>query len=291
MPRGEKHKSVDALFHVNPKMAPREFRHIICTRSRAHFPTCSPPHSVAPAEDRARMQRCVQKNGVRLAEECFWSILARGKNLALRHSHLLKGNLFLSGSAISGPAILGLPLSEKNSHHIVYFTTGKVTSHYYMSIVSMDEWVCRCLEWTSPLWLRITTGRWLREHVLVLHQFGEPDTLIKVYTMPVFYAIPKTALCNIGTEVGASTDPALDANDNLRILAEVVLGALTVEQSVALLRMRMNKVRMTWRHTCFLTVQPVWSLIQLMKTSMRDWVQLSVTRLSVKHVCIKINPL
>ena len=240
VPRGEKDRSVKSLFAVKPSQVLVMYRDMVSFSSKAPYRSPAPLFNIAAEEDRRLIRHCLAIGDVDMAEESWWSILARNRKLILRCRTVHNNMWFLSAGTVAGSMVMGFPLNVQTFQNEQYYTSKPMDKIYSLPVLSPTQWEARHIAWRSPLWLRIRAGRWYKEnHLFVMHPVCETDTLIKIAARHAFNDIPKAGIVQIGGRFGADVSNSYSLPVNILNLAEKILGALDDDQNMALLRFRM----------------------------------------------------
>ena len=216
------------------------YRDMVSFSSKAPYRSPAPLFKIAAEEVRRLIRHCLAIGDVDMAEESWWSILARNRKLILRCRTVHNNMWFLSAGTVAGSMVMGFPLNVQTFQNEQYYTSKPMDKIYSLPVLSPTQWEPRHIAWRSPLWLRIRAGRWYKEnHLFVMHPVCETDTLIKIAARHAFNDIPKAGIVQIGGRFGADVSNSYSLPVNILNLAEKILGALDDDQNMAMLRFRM----------------------------------------------------
>ena len=245
IPRGLQGMSPKALFQVQPKQVPQEFREVVTTSPTAPYPSGVPLMSTASWEDLRLIDWCRQHDMLESAPKCWLSVLVVPGRMLLRHKDVESGKWMLALRTYTGTMVYGLHVQDVKKGDVQYwFPKRKIEQHAMLPILEPLEWDCVPIEFKSPLAVQIDAGA--RTHAgackTLIAATGPQENLLKVSARNAFWKIPKTGLRQLqryrGTEVAAAADlPTL-----LLALCADVLGVLSDEEQLRLLRVRMPKV-------------------------------------------------
>ena len=194
VPRGEMDRSV---FAVKPSQVPVMYRDMVSFSAKA------PLFEIAAEEERRLVRHCQATGDVDMAEESWWSILARNRKLILRCRTVHNNMWFLSAGTVAGSMVVGFPLNVQTFQVEQRCTLKPMEKIYWLPVLSPTHWEARLIAWRSPLWLRIRAGRWFKENHLFV------DTLIKIAARHVFNDIPKAGIVQIGGRFGVDVPTAI----------------------------------------------------------------------------------
>lgn len=242
VPRGEKDKPVAELFKVHPKDVPKQFKAVIGTSATAPYNSPAPLFVSAPVEDAALIQWCVKQKRLDQAHLSWWCVLGRLDHLLLRHPRVFGGKWFIACSTSGNHLLMGIPVTTKNIGGTISYIVEKIDQLYFIPVLSPKEFTARIFEWRSPLWVRVFTGRWMKDNPYVLWPVGEAGNLLQISVRNGCGDIPKGGLQRICREEAVDFQPSDGVPELLIALASKVLGQLTQREKLAILRFRVPLV-------------------------------------------------
>eukprot|EP00971_Amphidinium_carterae_P330665 6463831-Amphidinium_carterae.1 len=193
--------------------------------------------SLASCEDVSVAKTCMASESPEIASKCWVSILATPFKVIVGKGDFTEG--YLVGKTFAGSAVLCLPVRRERIGFHSVFVLEPVTKLHWISICAVESWKAQGFSWVSPLQLRLTTGKWLGDHLCVMLAKGPEETLLRHCAREGFYDMPKSALTALAKEVGCDIRNGSALPDVLLQLCSCVLPALTDEDKLCILRKRM----------------------------------------------------
>ena len=239
VPRGEKDRSVNNLFHVQPQEMPKDMKKIVGTTQVTPWHSPSPLFTIAPLEDQAVIQWGRKLKRIDDCKDNWWCVLAGSRNIALTHSKITGGKWYLSASTFAGSACMGIPLSVKIIKQKVFYTVDTLDEYVWLPIMDPKEWSAAMVEWRSPLAYRIFSRRW-PPHPLIAWQASSPGKLLMVAARQAFWNIPKTGLERLCKELDVPVSVGEELPMLILKLANHLLGHLSDDEKIVLLRLRVS---------------------------------------------------
>lgn len=191
-------------------------------------------------EDFALINWCRKQKRIPDAEESWWSLLARDKNIMIRHPKVFGNAWHLPAGTIAGSCIQVIPMQSKIVSGITCHFPCKLKNEIlHFPVVDPEEVQCQYFVWHSPLWFRLHSGRWL-DKPFVAFPVGDPQSLLKNAANHCFYDLPLTALKKVAKAMSYNVPPICNANvvAYAVALSDCVIGPLTFETKISLARMR-----------------------------------------------------
>ena len=238
--RGAKDRSTAGLFSPNAKSTPASFRDIVSAKSSPPYTSLSPSMSIAPSEDRALHKHLKQTDAMHAGKNSWLSVLGRGKRQLLSHPTMFDGRWFISCGTAGGSCCLGVPVEEVLGSDKAFLRVAQVDAIYFLPIYNLYTWKSMMFTWRSPLGARVRCGSWLATG-LVLHPLAAPAPLVEMAAREAFFDIPKSGLLRIGAFLEADLDSKGTLATILVGLCVFVLGALTEQEKLVILRKRLTR--------------------------------------------------
>ena len=194
-----------------------------------------------PTEDLILVRWCQERKQLHLARCCFFALLVVPMKMLIRHKAYEGGAWFLAVKNYTGMSVMALKLQAVQHSGHSFFACETVTRPHFLPIVETESWQCCSFAFRSPLFIRLATGAWCVSQGSLIRATSQPTSLLKLAAQNSFWTLPKTALATIGKEVGVHLDKSRPLAELILCFAESILGALSDEEKLRLLRLRLPK--------------------------------------------------
>eukprot|EP00971_Amphidinium_carterae_P190405 3778750-Amphidinium_carterae.5 len=108
-------------------------------------------------------------------------------------------------------------------------------------MVVPEDWMCMKVRWLSPVGVGVASGKWCGKKGIMLCSVGSPASLLKLAAAEGFWAIPKAGLRKLAKEFELDVDGTAPLHQMVLSMAEQVLGVLSDEKQLEILRKRLPK--------------------------------------------------
>ena len=167
-------------------------------KAAAPYHTAKPLAQLAPIEDFALLAH-LDKTGDFNPAKSSWLCSLFGlanANLLISSPGFEQGRWHLVFGTAGGSATLGLPFYKNAIGDKTFWKPGNATEYKLIPIVNLDEWTATSFQFRSPLWYRITTGRFPESSAPVMVQDdGAPEEgLVKHALRKGWWKAPISAL-------------------------------------------------------------------------------------------------
>ncbi|CAE7209363.1 unnamed protein product [Symbiodinium sp. CCMP2592] len=241
LPRGLASKSGKGLFHSAPGKIPKEYKKVCSEKQQADYHSPAPIMGTMPTEDLILVRWCQERKQLHLARCCFFALLVVPMKMLIRHKSYEGGAWFLAVRNYTGMSVMALKLQAVQHSGHSFFACETVTRPHFLPIVETESWQCCSFAFRSPLFVRLATGAWCVSQGSLIQATSQPTSLLKLAAQNSFWTLPKTALATIGKEVGVQLDKSRPLAELILCFAESILGALSDEEKLRLLRLRLPK--------------------------------------------------
>jgi hypothetical protein len=241
LPKGIVSKRPTALFAIQPKSAPANYKAIVSTSSVSGYYSAAPLRSSLPVEDMSLIRWCREHDTLDKAKDSWLGILNVPCRLLLSHPSFEGGRWFIGLRSHVGVTVLGVPVTKVRVYGQEHFVLDEVNKHYWLPVLDPREWKCVPIAFRAPLSMRILCGKWVRGQACFIQATADEDTLLRVSARFAFWDIPRTGLVTLAKEFGALVPAGADLPTLLMALCETILGKLTDEDKLKIIRQRLPK--------------------------------------------------
>ena len=241
IPRGVESKSAQSLFRVPAKATPKDYKKVISVKQAADYHSPAPLRGTQSMEDIALTKWCAQQKQRHLVQNLFYSVLLPPCKIILRNKSFEKGAWFLAVRQFTGVSVLALPLAELTHEGMSYFVVDKVRKHFWLPMIEPTAWMCCSFVFKSPLSVKLKQGKWCHRYGCLMEPTCEPTHLLALCARNAFWVVPKTTLVTAAKQLGIEVDPASSLPQLILTMAEKILGKLSDEEKLQLLRKRLPK--------------------------------------------------
>ena len=242
IPRGLQSQSPKAMFKIQPKEVPEDFKEVVSTSSQPSYQSSVPLASTTPLEDMHIVRYCREKDCIDDAPKCWLCTLAVPLKMILMNPAFHDGKWFLAVRTYTGVCVLGLGVTSVTVGRKNYWRVDDIDDHIWMPILNPRDWSCLPVVWRSPIHLEIVSGSKVKDIALLQTTTYKKENLLMVSARHAFWTIPKTGLRQLSKFYGVHVPAGATFPELLLCLCEAVLGALSEEEKLKILRMRVPRV-------------------------------------------------